>query len=227
MKKLVFNLLKKLSSPRALKLFWFFNWYVQELKEAKELGFKSKIPIRGSERATLIETLLSSEDNTFLEVGFGYGQNLHILKEFIESENLFSLELNKERVLATKENLPDLPYSLGDIVCLPYQDKSIDVVFTSAVLLYLNYSDVQKALLEMMRVARNRIVILEQECSGEDQELSGGVVGGTYWVRDYQKLLRDLSPISTINLVNIIHPRWPIESWETMGVVLEVSLERK
>jgi SAM-dependent methyltransferase len=225
LKKLVFNLLKKLFSPRALKLFWCLYWYGEELKEARELGFKSKIPIRGSERATLIETLLSGEDKTFLEVGFGYGQNLHVLREFISSENIFPLELNKERVLATKESLPDLPYSLGDILSLPYQDKSIDVVFTSAVLLYLNSSDVQKALLEMMRVARKRVVILEQECSGDDQELSGGVVGGTYWVRDYQKLLRDLSPTSTISPVNIKNPRWPIESWETMGLVLDVLLK--
>lgn len=223
MKRLAYLFAKRTKNSFALKTFWFLHWYFEELKEAKQLGFKSKIPIRGSERATLIETLLSSEDETFLEVGFGYGQNLHILKEFIGPKNLYSLELNTERILVTKETLPDLTFSSGDITNLPYKDQSIDVVFTSAVLLYLNTNRVSIALAEMMRVAKKRVIILEQECSGEDQELTGGVVGGTYWVRNYQKLFSTMEGVSKITPIRISHPRWPIESWEAMGVVLEVE----
>lgn len=224
MKPQMFSLVKKLLGARGVHLFWAIYWYRQERKEKAELGFSSKIPIRGSERATLIEILLNGDEKSFLEVGFGYGQNLHALRELLGPENIYALELKEERIEATRPTLADLKFLQANIKNLPFESKSIDVVFTSAVLLYLKPEEIGEALRELIRVAKKRVVLLEQETLGEEQELSGGVVGGTYWVRNYQELLLSLDGVRTVNRYKIKNPRWPIESWEAMGVVLEIAV---
>ncbi len=207
-----------------LNFFWSAYWRAQEKKEKAELGFSSKIPIRGSERATLIETLLSGDDESFLEVGFGYGQNLHALRDLLGPKNIYALELNEERINATTSTLEDINFLKANIKKLPFTTKSVDVVFTSAVLLYLEPKEIEVALKELLRVAKKRVVLLEQSTESGELELEGGVVGGSYWVRNYVELLTNESGVQKLVQTKIKNPRWPIESWEAMGVVIEVSL---
>ena len=188
------------------------------------MGFRSAIPIRGSERATLIEVLLNDQDNNFLEIGFGYGQNLHILRDLLGPDNVYALELKEERIDATKPNLEDLKFLKANIKKLPFKSNSVDVVFTSAVLLYLEPDEIETALAELVRVAKKRVVLLEQESKGEEGEMSGGVVGGTYWVRNYKEILSTMAGVKEIKQHDIKNPRWPVESWEALGVVLEVKV---
>ena len=211
------------------KLYWRFFWYLEWRLEAIELSAKGT-SISGSERAVLIESILFGLKNPkILEVGVGFGQNLAILCVLIPEKNLAAIDLDEKRVSATNEflldnNIKDVSVSVADATKLPFEDSSFEVVFTSAVFLYLSKEDAVSALLESLRVSKKRVVLLEQHIDGiEDREFEGGVVGGKYIIRDYLALINSLGLDLKVEEKRIPNPRWGVEEWQKAARVFVIE----
>ena len=88
-----------------------------------------------------------------LDVGCGTGVILAELSAIL-SNHLNGLDIKHEPLLMVKEMLPGLQGVQGDALYLPYQSASLDICLCHFVLLWV--SDPQRALMEMVRVTRDR-----------------------------------------------------------------------
>ena len=216
-----------------LPLYWRFFWATERQLEAIELG-KKGTSLYESERAVLIEKILYRTCNPkILEVGFGYGQNMSVLVELLPKKNIHGIDFKENRVSETidfflNNNISEITIKQGDGRSLDFADSSFDVVFTSAVMLYLNHEDCKKMLSEMLRVSRARVVLLEQHREGaSDLLLKGGVTGEDYYVRDYNQLIKEvLSEAKYPAIVKthkVSNPRWQVESWKDIACVFVID----
>lgn len=216
-----------------LPLFWRFFWYLERRLETIELG-KKGTSLLGSERALLIQEVLYRLYNPrILEVGIGYGQNISVLVELLPQEHIYGIDLKQTRIEETRHflsqhGISQVMLSEGDGRRLEFDNDSFDVVFTSAVMLYLTYADAKRMLSELLRVSRQRVVLLEQHRAQEKNlSLSGGVTGEDYYVRDYHMLisevLSDLNMSAHLKMLNVPNPRWQVESWKDSACVFVIE----
>ncbi len=210
--------------------YWQWFWHIEGKLETLELGVEGS-SIRGSERAVLIETILAGTKRpNILEVGIGYGQNLAILSTVLPQQNLFGIDIDAERVTATQEyfkehGLTNIEIKVADAQSLPYEDNVFDVVFSSAVFLYLSSEEAKQALKEMLRVSSSKkIVLLEQHLTSiEEVKLKVGVVEGDYYIRDYINLASSIDPTLNVRELNIPNPRWAVENWKETSRVIVIE----
>ena len=190
-------------SQALLERFWLRFWQREQLLEEEELGREAEQPIRGSERAVLIEEIAGTYPfSSVLEIGCGYGQNFHVLTQLfprcrfvgidrdavrIEQAQRLLDEQGAEGVLLVEGNAEELS---------DFGDNSADIVLSSAMLLYVGPDQIERVLQEMLRVAKKYVLILEQHTpgGGDADSWRGDSVAAqdgrqAYWLRDYQVLL--------------------------------------
>ncbi|MCX7881108.1 MAG: UMP kinase [Patescibacteria group bacterium] len=104
-------------------------------------------------RAGIIKIFLNPKN--CLDVGCGTGRLVRWLRFFgIEA---FGIEISKDALeLAEKDIKPFL--KIGDIVKIPYEDNSFDLVLTFDVMEHLERSKIRKAVKETIRVSRKYIL---------------------------------------------------------------------
>lgn len=99
--------------------------------------------------------------SSVLEIGCNIGRNLIALSRFIE--NIHGVEPNDKAFSLAKHNY-ELAHAVihhADGFNLPYKNNSIDLVFTSGVLIHVDPSDLDKMINEIYRVSSNYIVCIE------------------------------------------------------------------
>jgi len=122
--------------------------------------------------------------NSVLEVGCNIGRNLMCLKNFINE--LHAVEPNSKACQAIRNNekLSRVSLTETDGFNLPYSDNSIDLVFTSGVLIHVSPEDLKKIVKEIHRVAKHYIVCIEY-FSHEPQEVKYHNKDGFLFKRDF------------------------------------------
>ena len=91
---------------------------------------------------------ISLRTTSVLEIGCGTGIDLRLFPDTFEIKGI---DLNENALKIAKEKLPQGDFKKGDITDLPFEDSSIDFVFTHQLLNYLddetlemgNFRDVQ------------------------------------------------------------------------------------
>jgi spore coat polysaccharide biosynthesis protein SpsF len=96
-----------------------------------------------------------------LEVGCNIGRNLVALRGF--AKEIHAVEPNPEAVRLAKENpaLEGVDIREGDGFALPFADESVDLVFTSGVLIHVAPEDLERVVKEIVRVARHYVLCVE------------------------------------------------------------------
>jgi len=94
-----------------------------------------------------IKEVLDLNPNTFLEVGVGNG----LVSSYLKKEGIKVITIDLDKRLN-----PDIA---GNIVKLPFKQKSFDVIGCFEVLEHIPFSDVQVALKELKRVTKKYVVI--------------------------------------------------------------------
>jgi len=118
------------------------------------------------EFAKFIANLTSSLHCTnILEIGCGTGIDL---KEFKEPFEVNGLDLNDHALNLARKSLPNVNFKNGDITKMPYEDSSIDFIFTHKLLNYLDDETLDAGVSEMFRVSKK--YILNCELFGESEE---------------------------------------------------------
>jgi len=103
---------------------------------------------------------------SILEIGCGTGIDLRL---FPESMNIHGVDLNDTAIDIAKEKLPSLDIKKSSIADLPFEDSSIDFVFTHQLLNYLDDDVLEKGVAEMYRVAKRYIMNCERYDETEKQ----------------------------------------------------------
>lgn len=97
----------------------------------------------------------TNKDAKVLDIGCGEGRNILSIVDI--TENITGLDVDQKAVEDTKKNLasyPKINVTLGDVVHMPFEDKTFDVVIFSMTLVNLD-TQKENALSEIKRVAKD------------------------------------------------------------------------
>jgi SAM-dependent methyltransferase len=218
--------------------FWRDFWMRAELEEFRELGRRPSDPIAGSERAEFAEALVEGYPfNSVLELGTGYAQNLTVLAKQLPQVDFLGIDSSESCIKSGKAFLAEREFKNIRLLCAPasslkdYEDDSFDVVVSCAFMLYVEPSEIEELVCQMFRVAKKRIVVLEQHRSAEGEEAHLGdyalrLEGSAgYWVRDYEKLFLRYTDNARLKSWKIPAPRWTIEQWKQLAHLFVIDLD--
>ncbi len=181
-------------------------------------------------RKFLIDKILSYNIDSALEIGANCGPNLYLLAKFDPRFRLAGIDINCSAVAAGREffqksGIANVDLSVGGIEDLKkISDKSFDIVFTDAVLIYVGPDKITKTVFEALRIARKAAIFLEWH---QDSCCDFGGLGTfhfDHWKRDYKKLLAKFVPQTRVSIVKIPEGLWPGRDWERFGHLVEVKI---
>jgi ubiquinone/menaquinone biosynthesis C-methylase UbiE len=186
-----------------------------------------------SHRPFLIEKISSfSPISSILEIGCNCGPNLYLLaKKFPDAEirgiDINPMAVQKGNEWLAQEGISNVKLLAGKADELEqFRDKSFDVVFTDAVLIYVGPDKIKEVMKGMIRIARRALILVEWHCfEPQHKDPNGsGVYHHGSWKRDYVALLNQFVRAEQIRVTRIPEDIWPDKNWETLGAVVEVVM---
>jgi ubiquinone/menaquinone biosynthesis C-methylase UbiE len=184
-------------------------------------------------RSFLVERIAAfSPISSVLEIGCASGPNLYLLAKRFPQSEIRGIEINPQAVEVgsegfAREGISNVKLSVGraEDLC-EFKDKSFDVVFTDAVLIYIKRSAICYIIKEMLRIARKGLVLVE--CHDFEQRTNDkrglGFHTRGLWVRDYVALLKQFVPEEQIRVTKITKEIWPDDGWGEHGALIEVTI---
>ena len=108
-----------------------------------------------------------------LEIGCGTGVDLRLFPDTLQ---VYGVDLNDMALDMAKKKSPSFDFKKGSITDLPFEDSSVDFIFTHKFLNCLNDEDLSKGVSEMHRVAKKYVAnceIYENSQSKKDEIFKG------------------------------------------------------
>lgn len=102
---------------------------------------------------------ISLRCTSVLEIGCGTGIDLRLFPDTIQ---FGGIDLNNQALDIAKEKIPNGNFKNGTISNLPFDDSSVDFVFTHGLMNYLDDDTLEKGIAEMFRVSRRWIMNCEK-----------------------------------------------------------------
>tara|TARA_B100000678_G_scaffold283733_1_gene284241 strand:- start:44 stop:601 length:558 start_codon:yes stop_codon:yes gene_type:complete len=167
----------------------FWNKYADENESRNNEGFTK----------FLTDLASSLHCTSILEIGCGTGIDL---RRFDDSFEIHGVDLNDHALELAKKNIPNGKFYKENITRLPFEDSSIDFVFTHKLLNYLDDDTLDEGVSEMFRVAKKYIV--NCELFGESEEM----INDEMKFRDMQKRWMNykVKVVSNVNMHEEIEP---------------------
>ena len=108
-----------------------------------------------------------------------------------------------------------------------FQDKSFDVVFTDAVLIYIGPDKIKEVMEELIRITRKALILMERHGFEPDHKdpYGLGVYHSGCWKRDYVALLKQFVSEEQIHVTKITEEVWPDKNWKEVGAVIEIIIK--
>lgn len=142
--------------------------------------------------------------NNVLEVGCNSGNDL---RSFPNDFDVHGVDLNDHALDIAKKKLPSFKFQNGSIIDLPYEESSIDFVFTHYVLNYISENKIDKAIKELYRVSKKYIL----NCELYDENESPIDGNSKLWKRNiYKRWVNfQVKIISHVDMHEDIEPNKP------------------
>ena len=186
-----------------------------------------------SHRSLLLEKIAAfSPISSILEIGCNCGPNVYLIAQKFPGIKIQGIDINpvaiqKGNELFASEGISNVRLSVAKADELEqFQDKSFDIVFTDAVLIYIGRDKIQGIIKEIVRVARKGLILVERHCfdskNGDPNGL--GIRRHSIWQRDYVALLKQFIPEGQIRVIKITEDMWPDTGWQEAGAIIEVTL---
>ena len=211
-------------------------WATRHLRKGDDWEKEGDDWVRGywdsrdhSHRGFLMERIFKFSPSSVLEVGCNCGPNLYILAKRFPDAEIRGIDINPMAVQKgnewfAQEGISNVKLSVGRADDLrQFRDKSFDVVFTDAVLIYIGPDKIRKVVEEMLRVTRKVLIFLEWHSFDSKCNPLGVYVG--HWMRDYTALLKEFVSENNIKVTKMPKDLWPDKNWQKWGGVIEVVLQ--
>jgi len=165
---------------------------------------------------------------SILEVGCASGPNLRLLAEKFPAAEIAGIDINPEAVAFGNRRFAEA--GIGNVKLIAgraedtslFRDRSYDIVFTSALLIYIGPDKIARVIADMLRVGRRALLLLELQDSGGGGQ---GLHREGNWVRDYRALLEQMVAPERIKVARLPEAVWPVAPWNEAGALIEVALE--
>lgn len=187
----------------------------------------SKDSISHPHRQFLVDRISSyAPFRSVLEIGCASGPNLYLLSAKFPDAEFFGIDISDKAVETGNKwfnksgfsNVRLFRAGADDLGRFP--DKSIDIVFSDAVLIYVGPERIRKVAAEMARVARKAIVLNERHDGSKPFSYKN------YWIYDYAGLFRPVAGECRTKITKFPEGVWPVEGWKEYGAVIEIDLRR-
>ena len=103
---------------------------------------------------------------SILEIGCGTGIDLRL---FSKPFQVHGIDLNEHALEIAKEKITSVNFQKGNITKLPFENSSLDFVFTHGLMNYLEDDILEKGISEMFRVSKKWIMHCEKYEKTEKQ----------------------------------------------------------
>lgn len=169
---------------------------------------------------------------SILEVGCSAGQNLLILAQAFPAARLYGVDINRRALAIAREifRAREIDHAtvfhgraddLGG-----FGDRSVDVVFSDATLMYVGPDKIHRAVCELLRVARMRLMLNEWHLF--EHERQGPAQRSRYhfahWVHDYGGLVTGAPGVKSVRIEKLPPGLWGADGWQRFGALIEVEL---
>jgi len=181
-------------------------------------------------RKLLVETISKYHPASALEIGCNTAPNLYLLAKNNHDIKLYGLDVSESSIQEGRKRLAEasirnVSLGLGKADDLSgFADRSFDVVFSDAVLIYVGRDKIDRVIDEMIRVARKAIILCEWHDPGAPPR-GRFLYRKGYWIRDYASLLKNQCRASDVRLMKITRDIWNDDYWSRYGYVIEVPLK--
>ena len=119
------------------------------------------------EMAKFIRDLaVSLRAQSVLEVGCSAGNDLKLFPDHITVSGIDTSDVS---ITLAKESLPNFNFRLGSITSIPFENDSVDLVFTRNLFNHLDEQDIRKAIAELFRVSKKYIFNIELFSENEEK----------------------------------------------------------
>lgn len=175
-------------------------------------------------RDLIIERLKKIRFKSLMEIGCNAGPNLLRIQEEFPKAQLGGIDINADAIATAQRLLPKWKLSLevrsADNIF--FSSKSIDVILTDALLIYIGGEKINKVLSEIKRMARNYVIFCEFHSESWLKRLGLKLVSG-YNAYDYKKLL-EKHDFWNIQVEKIPRSAWPDLVWNAFGYIIQAQL---
>jgi len=175
-------------------------------------------------RKLLVELIAKAKPETVLEVGCGWGQNLKMLSQKLPQAKLHGIDINRAAIGYTKKQIPqaDLRVGRAEKDLEQYRDKSMDVTYTYALLMYIAPQEIAEVISEIKRITSKKIIIIELQTDPQNDPIGRGIYENGKWTRNYPPHFKELQ----IMLSKL--PPYPAgkldEGWKEKGIIIEATM---
>jgi ubiquinone/menaquinone biosynthesis C-methylase UbiE len=170
----------------------------------------------------------------------------NIAKKFPEAEvrgiDINPMAVQKGNEWFRQEGISNVKLEVGRAQELAqFADKSFDVVFTDAVLIYISPSEIKQVVKEILRISRAVVLCewqlfnvwsalllnayyclrLKSEAFKFKSASKGFFVG--HWARDYRILFKEFVPKENICITKLPKEVWDDKGWQKWGAIIEVA----
>jgi ubiquinone/menaquinone biosynthesis C-methylase UbiE len=160
-------------------------------------------------RAVVIGALREFPWRSLVEIGCASGPNLIAIKKAFPRADLGGVDINEDAIATAEATFRDLGFffEVGDAEDIMMSDDSADVVLTDMTLMYLGRAGVKRALSEILRIARKRVVLVELHSENIFKRWWLRLTSG-YGAYNYKRLLSKLGFYDII-IKKITEEEWP------------------
>ena len=164
-----------------------------------------------------------------LEVGCNAGPNLYLLAQSLPAARLYGLDINPRAIEIGRRWLREagvhnVELAVGKADDLGrFGDRSMDVVFTDALLMYLGPDKIGGVLDEMLRVIRKGLVCVEWHRPAT-RGARGSYYYDAHWVHSFDALLRQRVPQAAIHINGLPDEAFGDAGWGQFGAIVTVRL---
>lgn len=183
-----------------------------------------------SHRHFLLENIAKfSPFYSILEIGCNCGPNLYLLARKFPDAEIVGIDINPRAVQKgnewfAQEGIKNVRLLVGKADELGrFDDKTFDIVFTDAVLIYIGPDKIKEVIKGMLRITRKALILFEWHSFSCASNPRGVYVG--HWLRDYVALLREFVAEESIHTIKMPEGLWADKSWQKYGGVVEVNLD--
>lgn len=169
-------------------------------------------------RQLIVYALQSLPWFSLWEVGCGAGANLVKIVKEMPNHQLGGSDINKDMIDTAKQALVGARFHVEDVTDMLLSDNSVDIVLSDATLMYISPKEINKALNEMVRIARVAIVLFEFHSNNWFERLVFRLRTG-YNMYNYQALL-EKHGCYDIQKFKIDKRVWDDKEWSRFGHLL-------